>query len=78
MDKIFKSFSACNAKVKKLVKPLILAFFNIENKADKDFDVFAAMLNKLNTIGSFENNSVPRLETLLVEEIDMELDIHIR
>ena len=71
MEKICKSFLACDAEIRELVKPLMLGFFNIENKKDKDFDMLTAILNKLNTTVPFENNSVPHLE------IDMGLDIQI-
>ena len=71
MEKICKSFLACDAEIRELVKPLMLGFFNIENKKDKDFDMLTAILNKFNTTVPFENNNEPHLE------IDMGLDIQV-
>ena len=71
MEKICKSFLACDAEIRELVKPLMLGFFNIENKKDKDFDMLTAILNKFNTTVPFENSSAPHLE------IDMGLDIQV-
>ena len=53
MENIFKSFLACVAETRKLIKPFLISFLNIENKRDKDFDDLNEIFNNWNISDSY-------------------------